>query len=158
MTAPRSGALVARDWMVVAAMSPVTLISSDGHVAARMADHRPYLESAYLEDFDAFLIEYAKHGVVTFDATNVADRLDPDAAAEWQKNVSEQGRLDAAWNPEGRPARAKPGGGAWRGFCPTISLRRSCCLRRRMPPRLGGPRRPWTSSARATAPTTDGWP
>jgi predicted TIM-barrel fold metal-dependent hydrolase len=85
-------------------MSRVTLISSDGHVAARMADHRPYLESAYLEDFDAFLIEYAKHGVVTFDATNVAARLDPGAAAEWQKNVTDQGRLDAAWNPERRLA------------------------------------------------------
>src|ERR1700756_1494356 len=110
MTAPRSGALVARDWMVFAAMSRVTLISSDGHVAARMADHRPYLESAHLEDFDAFLTEYAKHGVVTFDATNVADRLDPDAAAEWQENVSEPGRLDAAWNPERRLAPLDPEG------------------------------------------------
>jgi predicted TIM-barrel fold metal-dependent hydrolase len=104
MIVPRRGALLARDWMVFAAMSRVTLISSDGHVAARMADHRPYLESAYLEDFDAFLIEYSKHGVATFDAANVADRLDPEVAADWQKNVTEQGRLDAAWNPERRLA------------------------------------------------------
>lgn len=93
---------MARDWMVFADMSRVTLISSDGHVAARMADHRPYLESAYLEDFDAFLVEHTKHGVKTFDPENVADRLDPEVAQEWQKNVAEQGRLDAAWNPERR--------------------------------------------------------
>ena len=90
--------------MVFAAMSRVTLISSDGHVAARMADHRPYLESAYLEDFDAFLVEYAKHGVKTFDPENVADRLDPEVAEAWQKDVTDQGRLDAAWNPERRLA------------------------------------------------------
>src|ERR1700751_209506 len=102
MTAPRSGALVARDWMVFAAMSRVTLISSDGHVAARMADHRPYLESAYLEEFDAFLVDYAKHGVKTFDPENVADRLALEAAEAWQKEVADQGRLEAAWNPERR--------------------------------------------------------
>jgi predicted TIM-barrel fold metal-dependent hydrolase len=90
--------------MVFAAMSRVTLISSDGHVAARMADHRPYLESAYLEEFDAFLVEYAKHGVKTFDPENVADRLDPEAAEAWQKEVADQGRLEAAWNPERRLA------------------------------------------------------
>src|SRR6266436_485409 len=104
MIVPRKGALVARDWMVFAAMSRVTLISSDGHVAARMADHRPYLESAYLEDFDAFLVEYAKHGVKTFDPENVADRVDPEVAEAWQKDVTDQGRLDAAWNPERRLA------------------------------------------------------
>jgi predicted TIM-barrel fold metal-dependent hydrolase len=90
--------------MVFAAMSRVTLISSDGHVAARMADHRPYLESAYLEEFDAFLVEYAKHGVKTFDPENVADRLDPEVAEAWQKDVADQGRLEAAWNPERRLA------------------------------------------------------
>jgi predicted TIM-barrel fold metal-dependent hydrolase len=95
---------VARDWMVFAAMSRVTLISSDGHVAARMADHRPYLESAYLEEFDAFLVDYAKHGVKTFDPENVADRLDPEVAEAWQKEVADQGRLEAAWNPERRLA------------------------------------------------------
>jgi predicted TIM-barrel fold metal-dependent hydrolase len=85
-------------------MSRVTLISSDGHVAARMADHRPYLESAYLEEFDAFLVDYAKHGVKTFDPENVADRLDPEVAEAWQKEVADQGRLEAAWNPERRLA------------------------------------------------------
>src|SRR5258708_19923620 len=89
--------------MVFAAMSRVTLISSDGHVAARMADHRPYLESAYLEDFDAFLTEYAKYGVVTFDATNVADRLDPAAAPAGQKNFSDPAPLDAPLTPPPPP-------------------------------------------------------
>jgi predicted TIM-barrel fold metal-dependent hydrolase len=69
-----------------------------------MADHRPYLESAYLDDFDAFLVQYAEHGVVTTDPTNIADRLDPDVAEQWKKNVSDQGRLDAAWDPKRRLA------------------------------------------------------
>jgi hypothetical protein len=75
-------------------MSRITVISRDGHVAARMADYRPYLDPAYLEDFEAFLVEYRQHGVVTTDATNVANRLDPEAAAEWKEKVADTGRLD----------------------------------------------------------------
>jgi predicted TIM-barrel fold metal-dependent hydrolase len=85
-------------------MSRITLISSDGHVAARMVDYRPYLDPAYLEDFEAFLVEYRKHGVVTTDATNVANRLDPEAAAEWKEKVADPGRLDASWSAERRAA------------------------------------------------------
>jgi predicted TIM-barrel fold metal-dependent hydrolase len=84
--------------------SRVTLLSSDGHVAARMSDYRPYLESGYLEDFDAFLVEYQKHGVVTTDATNIANRLDPEAGAEWKEKVADTGRLDASWSAERRAA------------------------------------------------------
>jgi len=83
-------------------MSRITLISSDGHVAARMADYRPYLESAYLEDFEAFLVDYAKYGVVTTDSTNIMNRLDPDVAAEWKEKVADPGRLDSMWSPERR--------------------------------------------------------
>ena len=85
-------------------MSRITLISSDGHVAARMSDYRPYLESEYLEDFDAFLVDYAKYGVVTTDSTNITNRLDPETAAEWKEKVADPGRLDASWNPERRAA------------------------------------------------------
>jgi predicted TIM-barrel fold metal-dependent hydrolase len=85
-------------------MSRITLISSDGHVMARMADYRPYLESAYLEDFDAFLVEYLRHGVITTDETNISNRLDPDVAAEWKEKVADPGRLDAAWSAERRAA------------------------------------------------------
>ena len=70
-------------------MSRITLISSDGHVAALMSDYRPYLESEYLEDFEAFLVDYAKYGVVTTDSTNITNRLDPEAAAEWKEKVGE---------------------------------------------------------------------
>jgi predicted TIM-barrel fold metal-dependent hydrolase len=83
-------------------MSRITLISSDGHVAARMADYRPYLESAYLEDFEAFLVDYAKYGVVTTDSTNIMNRLDPEVAAEWKEKVADPGRLDSLWSPERR--------------------------------------------------------
>ena len=85
-------------------MSRITLISSDGHVAARMSDYRPYLESEYLEDFEAFLLEYAKYGVVTTDSTNITNRLDPDAAAEWKAKVADEGRLDSMWSPQRRIA------------------------------------------------------
>jgi len=85
-------------------MSRITLISSDGHVAALMSDYRPYLESEYLEDFEAFLVDYAKYGVVTTDSTNITNRLDPDAAAEWKEKVADPGRLDSMWNPERRAA------------------------------------------------------
>ncbi|WP_067682058.1 amidohydrolase family protein [Nocardia miyunensis] len=85
-------------------MSRITLISSDGHVAAHMGDYRPYLESRYHEDFDAFLIDYRKYGVVTTDSTNIMNRLDPDVAAEWQEKVTNTGRLDASWDPARRVA------------------------------------------------------
>ena len=82
-------------------MGRIPLISSDGHVAALMSDYRPYLESEYLEDFEAFLVDYARYGVVTTDSTNITNRLDPDAAAEWKEKVADPGRLDSMWNPSG---------------------------------------------------------
>jgi predicted TIM-barrel fold metal-dependent hydrolase len=69
-----------------------------------MADYRPYLDPGYLEDFDAFLEEYKVHGVITTDSTNIKDRLDPEVAESWQKNVADPGRLDAMWSPERRLA------------------------------------------------------
>jgi predicted TIM-barrel fold metal-dependent hydrolase len=83
-------------------MSRVCVISSDGHVAAKMRDYRPFLEQAYLEDFDAFLADYDRSGVRTFDPANIADRLDPDVAATWKERVADVGRLDAMWSPERR--------------------------------------------------------
>jgi len=50
------------------------VISSDSHVAARMSDYRPYLESAYRPELDDFLVEYEKQGVVTTDPTNISER------------------------------------------------------------------------------------
>jgi predicted TIM-barrel fold metal-dependent hydrolase len=85
-------------------MSRITLISSDGHVAARMSDYKPYLDPAYREDFDAFLVEYSKYGVVTTDSTNITNRLDPEVAAEWKEKVADPGRLDASWNAKRRAA------------------------------------------------------
>jgi predicted TIM-barrel fold metal-dependent hydrolase len=85
-------------------MSRITVISSDGHVAARMPDYRQYLDAEYLDDFDAFLVEYKQHGVVTTDPTNVAERLDPELARAWQEKVADEGRLDAGWDPKRRAA------------------------------------------------------
>jgi predicted TIM-barrel fold metal-dependent hydrolase len=85
-------------------MSKITVISSDGHVAARMRDYRPYLDAPFLEDFDGFVSEYEKSGAGTSDPTTIAERLDPETAQAWSKNVADQGRLDAIWNPERRLA------------------------------------------------------
>jgi predicted TIM-barrel fold metal-dependent hydrolase len=85
-------------------VSRITVISSDGHVAARMGDYRPYLEARFLPDFDEFLVEYGKHGVATTDTANITDRLDPEAARAWKENVADPGRLDATWSPERRAA------------------------------------------------------
>ena len=59
------------------------MISSDSHVAARMSDYRPYLESAYRPEFDDFLVEYEKQGVVTTDPTNISER--EQAGSRWPK-------------------------------------------------------------------------
>jgi len=55
-------------------VSRITVISSDGRVAARMSDYRPYLDPAYRPEFDDFLVEYGKHGVVTTDPANIRER------------------------------------------------------------------------------------
>jgi len=83
-------------------MSRITVISSDGHVAARMRDYRPYLDASVRQDFDDFLVDYETHGVVTTDPTNVAERLDPELAKVWKENVADLGRLDASWDPKRR--------------------------------------------------------
>jgi hypothetical protein len=83
-------------------VSRISVISSDGHVAARMPDYRTYLDPAYVEDFDAFLREFEQHGVITTDPTNIAERLDPEIAVSWQRDVAAAGRLDATWNPARR--------------------------------------------------------
>ncbi|MEV8517642.1 amidohydrolase family protein [Dactylosporangium sp. NPDC051484] len=80
----------------------MTVISSDGHVAARMRDYRPYLDPEFRQDFDDFLGEYEKHGVGTVDSTSITDRLDPDVAESWKRDVADPGRLDAIWSPERR--------------------------------------------------------
>ena len=85
-------------------MSGMTVISSDGHVAARMGDYRPYLDAGFREEFDAFLVEYAEHGVMSTDPTNIGDRLDPEVAQAWQRDVAGPGRLDAVWDPRRRAA------------------------------------------------------
>src|ERR1700745_465956 len=84
-------------------VSRITVISSDGHVAARMGDYRPYLEARFRPDFDDFLAEYAEHGVATTDATNVADRLDPEVGRAWEDDGADAGGVA---EPRGGQRRA----------------------------------------------------
>jgi len=45
----------------------LTIISSDGHATALMADYEEYLDPEYREEFRAFLVEWDKHGSRNFD-------------------------------------------------------------------------------------------
>jgi predicted TIM-barrel fold metal-dependent hydrolase len=78
------------------------MISSDGHVAARMPEYRPYLEREFLPDFNEFLVVYEREGVSTTDLAALERRLDPDALQEWNLDVVQTGRLDATGDPERR--------------------------------------------------------
>src|SRR5580700_6529 len=105
-------------------VSRITVISSDGHVAARMGDYRPYIEARFLPDFDEFLVEYGKHGVATTDTANITDRLDPEVAAAWKENVADPGRLVRTWGPGGGGA-GLDGEASRVRCCSRISGRRS---------------------------------
>jgi predicted TIM-barrel fold metal-dependent hydrolase len=83
-------------------MTRLTVISSDGHAAARMADYRQYLESAYLDAFDAFLKVYEQNGVTATDARALLNRLDPEMYQEWDELTAAPGKLDSYWNPRRR--------------------------------------------------------
>jgi predicted TIM-barrel fold metal-dependent hydrolase len=80
----------------------LTIISSDGHVSALMADYRPYLDKEYLDDFDAFLVEWNEVGTRSFDRAALAQRLDPEDLEHWSEHWYENGRIDAICDPHQR--------------------------------------------------------
>jgi predicted TIM-barrel fold metal-dependent hydrolase len=83
-------------------MTKLCVISSDGHATAQMEDYRPYLDPAYLEEFDEFLGEWNQHGSHTFELPALQRRLDPDEAQKWADVMVEPGRLEGNWNPSRR--------------------------------------------------------
>ena len=54
----------------------LTLISSDGHASAQMADYRAYLDPEWREEFDAFLGEWVASGARVFDPAALSLRCD----------------------------------------------------------------------------------
>jgi predicted TIM-barrel fold metal-dependent hydrolase len=83
-------------------VSALTLISADGHATALMRDYRPYLDREYLEEFDAFLVQWEEHGSRSFDLKALKHRLDPEFVDQWDELMVATGRLDGNWKPSAR--------------------------------------------------------
>ena len=83
-------------------MPRLTCISSDGHATAVMADYRDYLETRYLEEFDAFLVEWELHGSRNFDPPALSKRLGPADIDDWKARFLDNGRLDGNSDPQRR--------------------------------------------------------
>jgi predicted TIM-barrel fold metal-dependent hydrolase len=79
----------------------VLIISVDGHVAAPMADYRPYLESRYHTQFDEFLIRYeamrAGSRSVQLPELFAKGELGP-----YQAYMIESGAIDGEFDPDRR--------------------------------------------------------
>ncbi|MGE3448434.1 MAG: amidohydrolase family protein [Microbacteriaceae bacterium] len=72
----------------------VTIISSDGHAGALMADYRPYLDPEYRDEFDDFLTEWNEKGSRNFDPPALRARLDAEYVEEWNEKMVVTGRID----------------------------------------------------------------
>lgn len=74
--------------------SVFTVVSSDGHAGALMAQYRPYLDPQFREEFDAFLVEWDEKGSRNFDEPALRKRLDPEFVSEWTDKMVDTGRID----------------------------------------------------------------
>jgi predicted TIM-barrel fold metal-dependent hydrolase len=86
-------------------MNRIMIVSSDSHVSPPMADFRPYLESKYLNDFDAFLVQYEQIGSRNFDPPALIHRIDPEEVQKWIDTMVDTGRLEGARDPAARLAQ-----------------------------------------------------
>ena len=120
--------------MPLAADHRYTVISSDCHGGANIADYRPYLESAYHDEFDAWFADYEN----PYDDVKGAD-----ADRNWDsdrrlREMQADGIVAEVVFPNTIPP-----------FFPKVPWSTS----------LPGPARAtWTSGWRASGPTTGGWP
>lgn len=83
-------------------VSPIAIVSSDGHATARMPDYRPYLHQAFHAEFDAFVGEYARLGSRTVDAKSLLQRTDDAIVQQWQEEMLESGRIEGYHDPDRR--------------------------------------------------------
>jgi predicted TIM-barrel fold metal-dependent hydrolase len=79
-----------------------TVISSDGHAGALMADYRPYLENKYHADFDDFLVQWDAHGSRSFDRPAMELKMDAEFVDEWTKGFLDTGRASGFSDPDRR--------------------------------------------------------
>lgn len=80
----------------------VTIISSDGHAGAVMADYRPYLDSQYRDEFDEFVKEWNEKGSRNFDLPALNARLDPEWVQQWKELMIDSKRVDGFTDPQVR--------------------------------------------------------
>jgi predicted TIM-barrel fold metal-dependent hydrolase len=80
----------------------VLMISSDGHVTARMKDYRPYIPASLHDEFDGFLKLYAEKGARLNEPASMIRTYDDEIVQQWQVNVIEEGRLEGTWDLEAR--------------------------------------------------------
>ncbi|GAA1827971.1 amidohydrolase family protein [Pseudonocardia ailaonensis] len=78
------------------------IVSSDGHATARMPEYGQYIPERSREEFEAFVVQYAKFGSKNFEARALAARLDPEAVDDWQARFIDTGRLDGNSDPAKR--------------------------------------------------------
>ena len=77
----------------------LTIISSDGHATALMADYEANLDPEYREEFRTFLVEWNKHGSRNFDPPALRRRIEGEYVDQWQERIIDTGKLDGNWNP-----------------------------------------------------------
>ena len=79
-------------------MKRLMIISSDSHACPPMPEFRPYLESQYLDEFEAFLVEYEKSGSRNYESRALSHRLDPEEVRSWEQSIIEPGRILGAYD------------------------------------------------------------
>jgi len=77
----------------------ITIISTDGHATAPMADYRPYLDPEFREDFDAFLVDWEQHGTHSYELPALRVRLSPESVDDWEAKVLASGRAAGGTDP-----------------------------------------------------------
>jgi predicted TIM-barrel fold metal-dependent hydrolase len=78
------------------------IISSDGHVVARMPEYRAYMAAEHHEDFDAFCEIFAREGSRTVDPASLLNRIDQELVDDWIEKVINPGRLEGQVDPNKR--------------------------------------------------------
>jgi hypothetical protein len=82
----------------------VLMISSDGHVTARMEDYRPYMPSHHHAEFDEFCArrQADPNASKTTDRASMLIKYDEEVVDMWTANVIDQGRLEGTWDIKAR--------------------------------------------------------
>jgi predicted TIM-barrel fold metal-dependent hydrolase len=82
----------------------VLMISSDGHVAAKMEDYRSYMPSKHHQEFDEFCARRRSdpNASRTTTRASMLTKYDEEVVDMWTTNVIDQGRLEGTWDIKAR--------------------------------------------------------